>query len=64
MFEEQAFEITAQVVSTFGVEKEERLATSIGHELQFRHPWLQLNLLTAFVAARWWPSSRTRVDRL
>ncbi len=50
MFEEQAFEITAQVGSTFGVEKEERLATTIRQSFKFRHPWLQLNLLTAFVA--------------
>lgn len=50
MFEEQAIEITAQVGTTFGVEKEERLATSIGQSFKYRHPWLQLNLLTAFVA--------------
>jgi magnesium transporter len=50
MFEEQAIEITAQVGTTFGVEKEERLATPIGQSFKYRHPWLQLNLLTAFVA--------------
>ena len=50
MFEEQAFEITAQVGTTFGVEKEERLVTPTLQSFKFRHPWLQLNLLTAFVA--------------
>jgi magnesium transporter len=34
-----------------GVEREERLATPWTRSLKFRHPWLQLNLLTAFVAA-------------
>jgi len=51
MFEEQAFEISAQVGSMVGVEKEERLSTPWSRSLRFRHPWLQINLLTAFVAA-------------
>ncbi len=51
LFEEHAFEISAQVGSMVGVEKEERLSTPIGTSLRFRHPWLQVNLLTAFVAA-------------
>jgi magnesium transporter len=34
-----------------GVEKEERLNTPLFTSLKFRHPWLQVNLLTAFVAA-------------
>jgi magnesium transporter len=50
MFEEQAFEISAQPGSMVGVEKEERLSTPWPRSLKFRHPWLQLNLLTAFVA--------------
>ena len=33
-----------------GVEKEERLATPWPRSLRLRHPWLQLNLLTAFIA--------------
>lgn len=33
------------------VEDEERLATSWKRRLKFRQPWLQLNLITAFVAA-------------
>ncbi|NUN47654.1 MAG: magnesium transporter [Candidatus Brocadiae bacterium] len=51
MFEEQAYEISAQAGSMVGVQKEERLATPTGTSFRFRHPWLQLNLLTAFIAA-------------
>ncbi len=50
MFEEQNLEISAQPASMVGVE-EERLATPWPRSLRFRHPWLQLNLLTAFLAA-------------
>jgi magnesium transporter len=50
MFEQQAFEISAQAGSMVGVEKEERLWTPWPRALRYRHPWLQLNLLTAFVA--------------
>jgi magnesium transporter len=49
--EAQAFELTAQAGSMVGVEKEERLATPLWQSFRFRHPWLQLNLLTAFIAA-------------
>ena len=51
MFEEHTFEITAQPGQMVGVDKEERLSTPVGRSLKLRHPWLQLNLLTAFVAA-------------
>ncbi len=51
MFEQQAVELSAQAGSMVGVTKEERLATPWARSLAFRHPWLQLNLLTAFVAA-------------
>jgi magnesium transporter len=51
IFEAQAVEISAQPGSMVGVEKEERLSTPWARSLKFRHPWLQLNLLTAFVAA-------------
>ena len=51
MFQEQAIEISAQAGAMVGVEKEERLSTPWPPSLKFRHPWLQLNLLTAFVAA-------------
>ena len=51
MFEEQAFEISAQPGKMVGVDREERLGTPWKRSLLFRHPWLQLNLLTAFLAA-------------
>jgi len=64
MFEEQNLEITAQVGSMVGVEKEERLATPWKQSLKFRHPWLQLNLLTAFVAGAVVGIFQDTVDRL
>lgn len=51
LFAEQAIEISAQAGSMVGVEKEERLATPLSRSLKLRHPWLQINLLTAFLAA-------------
>jgi magnesium transporter len=51
LFEAQAIELSAQAGAMVGVEKEERLATPWQRSLKFRHPWLQLNLLTAFIAA-------------
>jgi magnesium transporter len=51
LFEQQAFDISAQAGSMVGVEKEERLATPWQRSLRYRHPWLQINLLTVFVAA-------------
>jgi magnesium transporter len=51
LFEQQAYEISAQVGAMVGVEKEERLSTPWNTSLRYRHPWLQLNLLTAFIAA-------------
>lgn len=51
LFEEQAFEISAQPGRMVGVQKEEHLSTPWPVKLKFRHPWLQINLLTAFLAA-------------
>ena len=51
LFEAQAVELTAQAGTMVGVDREERLATPWRRSLAFRHPWLQLNLLTAFIAA-------------
>ncbi|MDD5201409.1 MAG: magnesium transporter [Terrimicrobiaceae bacterium] len=51
MFEQQAVELSAQAGSMVGVTKEERLATPWLRSLFFRHPWLQINLFTAFIAA-------------
>jgi magnesium transporter len=51
LFEAQAFELSAQPGCMVGVEREERLSTHWLRSLKFRHPWLQVNLLTAFIAA-------------
>jgi magnesium transporter len=51
LFQQQAFELSAQPGAMVGVEKEERLTTPWPTSLRYRHPWLQLNLLTAFLAA-------------
>lgn len=50
LFEEQALEISAQSGQMVGVDKEERLQTGLWEAFKMRHPWLQVNLLTAFVA--------------
>ena len=50
LFELEAFEITAQPGAMVGVEKEERIASSLKQSFKLRHPWLLVNLLTAFVA--------------
>ena len=51
LFEARAIEISAQAGSMVGVEKEERLSTPLARSFKFRHPWLQVNLLTCFIAA-------------
>ena len=51
LFEARAIEISAQVGSMVGVEKEERLSTPMSRSFKLRHPWLQVNLLTCFMAA-------------
>lgn len=50
LFEQQTYELTGQAGRMVGVEKEERLNTPWLKSFMYRHPWLQLNLLTAFVA--------------
>ncbi len=51
LFEQQAVELSAQAGAMVGVQEEERLSTSWQRSLRFRHPWLQVNLLTTFLAA-------------
>jgi CheY-like chemotaxis protein len=48
--QKRSLELSAQPGSMVGVEKEERFATPLFRSLRLRHPWLQLNLLTAFAA--------------
>jgi magnesium transporter len=64
LFEQEALEISAQVGRMVGVDSEERLATRWPRSLKFRHPWLQLNLLTAFVAAGVVAVFQDTVDRI
>jgi magnesium transporter len=64
MFEAQAIEITLQAGSMVGVHEEERLATPLTQSLKMRHPWLQLNLLTAFLAAAVVGLFQDTIDRL
>jgi magnesium transporter len=64
MFEEQAYEISAQAGRMVGVDKEERLTTPWSRSLRFRHPWLQLNLLTAFIAAAVVGTFQGTIDRI
>ncbi len=56
--------ISAQAGTMVGVEKEERLSTPWSRSLRFRHPWLQLNLLTAFVAAAVVGAFQGTIDKL
>lgn len=64
IFEVEAFEITAQAGSMVGVEKEERISTPMLRSFKFRHPWLQLNLLTAFLAGGVVAMFQGTIDRL
>ncbi len=51
LFEARAIELSAQAGTMVGVNEEERLATPVKRSFWMRHPWLQFNLLTAFIAA-------------
>jgi magnesium transporter len=64
MFEAQAIEISLQAGSMVGVEKEERITTHWWRSLKLRHPWLQFNLITAFLAAAVVGIFQDTLDRL
>lgn len=51
LFEERAIEVSAQPGMMVGVDNEEHFGTPVQVCFRNRHPWLQLNLLTAFLAA-------------
>ena len=51
LFANRAIEISGQSGAMVGVDNEERLGTPLFTSLKLRHPWLQVNLLTAFIAA-------------
>jgi magnesium transporter len=64
MFAAQAIEITLQAGSMVGVSEEERLGTPWKQSFRMRHGWLQLNLLTAFLAAAVVGLFQDTIDRL
>ena len=51
LFQHEVEEIAAQSGTMVGVTKEESVDSSLWRAFRLRHPWLQLNLLTAFLAA-------------
>lgn len=51
LFERVATDISAQSGSMVGVDKTERVDTPLMTSFRMRHPWLQVNLVTAFMAA-------------
>lgn len=64
LFESQAFEIIAQAGRMVGVDSEEQISTPVMKSFKFRHPWLQLNLLTAFVAGAVVSVFQDTIDRI
>jgi magnesium transporter len=64
LFELEAFEITAQPGAMVGVEREERVSTSLAQSFKFRNPWLLINLVTAFAAGAVVAVFQGTVDRL
>ena len=64
MFEAQAIEISLQAGSLVAIDKEERLTTHWLRSLTLRHPWLQLNLLTAFLSAAVVGFFQDTIDRM
>lgn len=51
LMERVATEVSSQSGKMVGVDKEERVGTGVLSAFRMRHPWLQINLLTAFAAA-------------
>jgi magnesium transporter len=64
LFEQHAFELSAQAGAMVGVEREERLGTPWARSLKMRHPWLQLNVFTAFIAAAVVGAFQTTLDQV
>lgn len=51
LFQEHTLELSAQPGKMVGVGREERVLTTSWRSLHMRHPWLQVNLLSSFLAA-------------
>jgi magnesium transporter len=64
LFQQQAFELSAQAGTMVGVQKEERLSTPWQRSFRMRQPWLQVNLATAFAAAAVVGVYQATIDRV
>jgi magnesium transporter len=64
LFEARAVEISAQAGRMVGVRDEERVDTPLLECLKRRHPWLQANLFTAFLAGAVIAVFQDTIDRL
>ncbi len=62
--QKRSFELTAQPGAMVGVKKEVRLSTPWLQSLKLRLPWLQLNMLTSFLAAAVVGLFQGTIDRL
>lgn len=51
LFQEQTLELSAQPGKMVGIDREERVQTNAWRSLHLRHPWLQVNLVSSFLAA-------------
>jgi magnesium transporter len=51
LFQEQTLELIAQPGKMVGIGREEHIQTNAWRSLHLRHPWLQVNLLSSFLAA-------------
>ena len=51
LYERIATELSGQAGAQYGVAREEQISTPVLTAFRMRHPWLQVNLLTAFAAA-------------
>ena len=62
--QQRSIQLSLQPGAMVGLENEERLATGWYRSLRLRHPWLLLNLFTAFVAATVVGVFHETIDRL
>ncbi|RRQ22101.1 magnesium transporter [Thiohalobacter thiocyanaticus] len=51
LYERIATELSTQAGTQYGVAREEQIRTPVLQAFRMRHPWLQVNLITAFAAA-------------
>ena len=51
LFHQQMLEVSAQPSKMVGIDREERIQTGPWRSVHLRHPWLQFNLVSSFLAA-------------